>query len=459
MTATTVHIGCGAGFAGDRWDAAVPVVASLARRAGPRYLMYETLAERTLALAQQARIENPASGYSPYLERILQPVLKTAKDAGIRIVSNFGAANPLGGARKILEMARDEGVTGLRVAVVIGDDLSAVMTESDIRGHGTVEGIAMPDSPMVAANVYLGARPIADALALGADVVVVGRCADPALALGPLLHEFGWSLDDLDRVAAGTMAGHMLECGAQVTGGYFADPGYKDVPDFGHVGFPIAEIGVDGDVVITKADHTGGLVSHRTVKEQLLYEMHDPSSYLTPDVTLDVTGVTVAEIGPDRVRVTGARGRQRPPTLKATVSFEGGWLGEGEITYAGPNARRRAELAIDVLRTRVRDLGTNWPLRFDMIGTVATFDGDGGDLRASRPWPDDGEYRVRMATQGGDKRTAQWIADEVLSLYCSGPAGGAGVRHRIAPLVTTASILVDRDRVQASARLVEEDES
>ncbi len=459
MTATTVHIGCGAGFAGDRWDAAVPVVASLARRAGPRYLMYETLAERTLALAQQARIENPASGYSPYLERILQPVLKTAKDAGIRIVSNFGAANPLGGARKILEMARDEGVTGLRVAVVIGYDLSAVMTESDIRGHGTVEGIAMPDSPMVAANVYLGARPIADALALGADVVVVGRCADPALALGPLLHEFGWSLDDLDRVAACTMAGHLLECGAQVTGGYFADPGYKDVPDFGHVGFPIAEIGVDGDVVITKADHTGGLVSHRTVKEQLLYEMHDPSSYLTPDVTLDVTGVTVAEIGPDRVRVTGARGRQRPPTLKATVSFEGGWLGEGEITYAGPNARRRAELAIDVLRTRVRDLGTNWPLRFDMIGTVATFDGDGGDLRAARPWPDDGEYRVRMATQGGDKRTAQWIADEVLSLYCSGPAGGAGVRHRIAPLVTTASILVDRDRVQASARLVEEDES
>jgi len=459
VTATTVHIGCGAGFAGDRWDAAVPVVASLARRSGPRYLMYETLAERTLALAQQARIENPASGYSPYLERILRPVLKSAREAGIRIVSNFGAANPLGGARKILEMAREDGIAGLRVAVVDGDDLSAVMTEADIRGHGTVEGIGMPEGRLIAANVYLGARPIADALALGADVIVVGRCADPALALGPLLHEFGWSLDDLDRVAAGTMAGHLLECGAQVTGGYFADPGYKEVPDFGHVGFPIAEIGADGDVVITKADHTGGLVSHRTVKEQLLYEMHDPASYLTPDVTLDVTGVAVEEVGPDRVRITGARGRQRPPTLKATVSFEGGWLGEGEITYAGPNARRRAELAIEVLRTRVRDLGTNWPLRFDMIGTVATFDGDGGDLRASRPWPDDGEYRVRMATQGGDKRTAQYIADEVLSLYCSGPAGGAGVRHRIAPLVTTASILVDRDRVQASARLVEEDAS
>jgi len=231
------------------------------------------------------------------------------------------------------------------------------------------------------------------------------------------------------------------------------------VPDFGHVGFPIAEIAADGTVVIGKAENTGGLVSQRTVKEQLLYEMHDPSAYLTPDVTLDIGGVRVEEIGPDRVRLTGARGRPKPPTLKATVSFEGGWLGEGEITYAGPNARRRAELAIDVLKTRVRDLGTNWPLRFDLIGTVATFDGDGGDLRASRAWPDDGEYRVRMATKGGDRQMAQWIADEVLSLYCSGPAVGAGVCHRVAPLITTASILVDRARVTAGARLVSEDDA
>jgi|OM-RGC.v1.002216146 hypothetical protein len=455
VTAKTVHIGCGAGFAGDRWDAAVPVVATLASRSGPRYLMYETLAERTLALAQQAKIENPAVGYSPYLERILRPVLKTVKSHGIRVVSNFGAANPLGGALKILEMAGEEGISDLKVAVVEGDDLTTVMTEADIRSHAPVEGIAMPEGRLVAANVYLGAQAIADALALGADIVVVGRCADPALALGPLLHEFGWSFDELDRIAAGTMAGHLLECGAQVTGGYFADPGYKDVPDFGHVGFPIAEIDADGTVVIGKAEDTGGLVSSRTVKEQLLYEMHDPSAYLTPDVTLDISGVRVEEIGPDRVRITGARGKSKPPTLKATISFEGGWLGEGEITYAGPNARRRAELAIEVLKTRVRDLGTNWPLRFDLIGTVATFDGDDGDLRRGRDWPDDGEYRVRMATHGGDKKMAQWIADEVLALYCSGPAGGAGVRHRIAPQVTTASILVDRSRVKASARLVE----
>lgn len=455
MSDKTVHIGCGAGFAGDRWDAAVPIVATLAHREGPRYLMYETLAERTLALAQQARIEDPSAGYSPYLDRILRPVLKNAKAASVRIVSNFGAANPAGGAAHILAMARELDIDGLKVAVVEGDDLTAVLDEDGIRAHSPYEGLAMPEGRMVAANVYLGAQPIADALALGADVVVVGRCADPALALGPLVHEFGWSLDDLDRIAAGTMVGHLLECGAQITGGYFADPGYKEVPDFGHVGFPIAEVGADGTAIVGKADATGGLVSARTVKEQLLYEVHDPSAYLTPDVTLDITGVRVEEVGADRVRVSGARGKPKPPTLKATVSFEGGWLGEGEITYAGPNARRRAELAIEVLRTRVRDLGTNWPLRFDLIGTVATFDGDGGDLRASQEWPEDGEFRVRMATRGGDKRMAQWIADEVLSLYCSGPAGGAGVRHRIAPQVTTASILVDRDRVRPRARMIE----
>jgi hypothetical protein len=452
----TVHIGCGAGFSGDRWDAAVPVVATLARRDGPRYLMFETLAERTLALAQQAKIENPASGYSPYLERILRPVLAPAKAAGVRVVSNFGAANPSAAAARVRELARDAGIADLKVAVVEGDDLTSVMSESTIRHHTPVEGLAMPDGRLVAANVYLGARAIADALALGADVVVVGRCADPALALGPLLHEHGWSDEDLDLLAAGSMAGHLLECGAQVTGGYFADPGYKDVPDFGHVGFPIAEVSADGTVTMTKADDTGGLVSHRTVKEQLLYEVHDPSAYLTPDVTLDITALRIEEDGPDRVRITGAKGKPKPPTLKATVSFEGGWLGEGEITYAGPNARRRAELAIEVLRTRLRDLGTNWPLRFDLIGTVSTFDGDGGELRAEHDWAADGEYRVRMATKGPDRQMAQWIADEMLALYCAGPAGGAGVRHRIAPLITTASILVDRDKVTASARLVEE---
>ena len=212
-----------------------------------------------------------------------------------------------------------------------------------------------------------GARPIAKALGLGADIVVVGRCTDPALALGPLINEFGWQENDWQQLAQGTMAGHLLECGAQVTGAYFADPGYKDVPDLAEVGFPIAEINSDGSIVITKAEKTGGIVSEQTVKEQLLYEIHDPENYFTADVILDISQVSVEQLAANRVRVSGANGKPYPSTLKATVSIEGGWMGEAEMTYAGPNALARAELAVEVLKKRCRNLGTIYPIRFDIL--------------------------------------------------------------------------------------------
>ena len=452
--ADIVHIGCGAGFSGDRFDAAGPVVETLAKRDGPRYLIFETLAERTLALAHLSKQRDPNTGYSPYLDDYLRPVLARAKESGVRIVSNMGSANPAGAARAILAIAAEEGIAGLTVAVVEGDDLLDVMTAHDVRAHDVVEGLEMGEE-LLAANVYLGAEPIAEALALGADVVITGRCTDPALVLGPLLYEFDWDRENWDLLAKGTVAGHLLECGAQVTGAYFADPGYKDVPDLARVGFPIAEIGRDGAVVVTKAENTGGMVSARTVKEQLLYEMHDPANYLTADVVLDITQVGVEEVGPDRVRVTGARGKPKPPTLKATVSFDGGYLAEAEITYAGPNALKRAELAIEVLRERYRMLGTNCPLRFDIIGTVSTHDGNGAALRTNTEWGADGDYRVRVAARTFDKKTADRISNEVLSLYCSGPAAGGGVRQSVTGQVQTASILVDRDRLAPKARLVE----
>lgn len=455
MAAKTVYIGCGAGFSGDRFDAAVPVVETLAKRDGPRYLIFETLAERTLAMAQLARAEDPEGGYSPFLEIYLRPVLKRCVEEGIRIVSNFGAANPMGGARKVLELAKELGCGDLKVAVVQGDNLLDTMTTDQVRDYPAIEGLPMGDHELLAANVYLGAGPIAEALGQGADVVVVGRCTDPALALGPLLHEYNWPLDDWERLAAGTMAGHLLECGAQVTGAYFADPGYKDVPDLARVGYPIAEIGKDGSVIVTKADDTGGLVSARTVKEQLLYEMHDPSNYLTADVILDITNVEVEEVGPDRVRVKGARGKPRPDTLKTTLSFDGGWLGEGEISYSGPNALARSELAVEVLRERCRMLGTNCPLRFDIIGTVSTHDGDGSTLRRDNEWGADGDYRVRVAARSYDKATVKKVSDEVLSLYCAGPAAGGGVRQSITGQVQTASILVERELVATQVHFAE----
>jgi len=449
MTTDLVHIGCGAGFAGDRKDAGGPVVDTLATRDGPKYLIFETLAERTLALAQKQKLKDPAKGYSPFLEAYVRPVLERCLAHNIRIVSNFGAANPMGGAQKILEIAKELGCRTPRIAVVSGDDLLAVMNEDEIRAHKTIEGLPIGEK-IVAANTYIGARPIAEALAGAADIVVVGRTTDPALVLGPLIHEFGWAEDDWDRLAAGTLAGHLLECGAQVTGAYFADPGFKDVPDLAHVGFPVATIGRDGAISVSKADKTGGAVTTASVKEQILYEMHDPSAYLTADVVLDITGVSVTQEKENVVSVRGARGKPRPDTLKTTVSFDGGWLGEAEISYAGPNALARAELARDVIRERCLERGSNAEYRFDIIGLSSTFDG------GSAPYPDrpaaapDGDFRVRAAVSCHSREVAEDLADEVLSLYCSGPAGGGGFRRNITAQVHTASILVDRNRLAPS---------
>ena len=452
---TKVYIGCGAGFAGDRFDAAVPIVKALADVKGERFLIYEVLAERTLAIAQRLKRENPDQGYSPFLDIYLPLVLADCHRHGIRIVTNMGAANPLGAARRVHALARELGIRGLKVAAVTGDDLLATLSEQDIRGEPIIEGIALDDRPIVAANAYLGARPVADALATGAHVVLVGRTTDAALSLGPLMHVHGWQAGDLDLLAQGTACGHLLECGAQVSGAYFPDPGFKDVPDFDRVGFPIAEVEADGSLVITKPPGTGGLVSRATVIEQLLYEVHDPHNYLTPDVVLDIGDVEVMDVGANRVGVSGARGKVAPATLKATVCVDAGWLGEGEISYAGPNALARAELAASVVRARCRAIGIGEPVRVEVLGSGAIFDSNG---RARRPPIASAaeEYRVRAAVRSANRKVAQQVSDEVLSLYCSGPAGGAGVRQHVSPQVSTASILIDRKRVKAQVALVEE---
>lgn len=451
----TVYIGSGAGFAGDRLDAGLPVVRTLAKRDGPRYLIFEVMGERTLAIAQRIKMRNPDMGYSPYLEPYLRGVLKAAKESGVRIVANLGNANPLGGAKRTLELARELGVEDLRVAVVLGDDLLSFMSGDEVAALPAVEGVSIAGKEIVAANAYLGARPVAEALALDTDIVLVGRTTDAALVLGPLIHEFGWNADDLDLIAAGTLAGHLLECGGQVTGGYFCDPGFKDVPGMDDLGFPIGEIGADGSIVITKADDTGGLVTQATVTEQILYEMHDPAAYLTPDVTLDVTGVTLADDGKNRVRVTGAKGHPPPETLKVTVSADGGWLGEAELTYAGPNALARANLAADIVRKRCARNGVTEPVRIEIVGAGAAFDNDAADRQRGANMPMDGEYRLRAAVRTQDKATAQYVNDEVLSLFCSGPAGGGGYRCSITGQVNTASVLVPRGPVEDQAKAEE----
>jgi len=364
-------IGAGAGFAGDRTDAAGPVVEALAACDGPRFLMFETLAERTLALSQLERTQDPARGYNPALERFLAPILARCLAANIKIVSNFGAANPRGAAERIFELAGRLSLRSPRIAVVEGDDLMGRLTSAELAARESGGDLLTQGRNIISANLYLGAQPIAYALDQGADIVVTGRVADSALALGPLLHAFGWRADDWDRLAAGTLAGHLLECGAQVSGGYFSDPGFKDVPDLADVGYPIAKVNANGDIVIGKPFGTGGLVDRLTVIEQLLYEIHDPSAYLAPDVVLDLSEVEVVEIAKNRVRISGARGKPPPETLKATVCVDSGVLGEAEISYAGPNAAARAQQAADIVRHRLGRRAPKLRLRIDAIGVLS----------------------------------------------------------------------------------------
>ncbi|MDQ5849017.1 MAG: DUF1446 domain-containing protein, partial [Pseudomonadota bacterium] len=280
-------VGNGAGFSGDRVDAPGPVVDTLIARGGPSALFFEVLGERTVALAQLEKRRNPARGYEPMLERLLEPILVKCVRHGIAIVGNFGAANPPGAARLIAALALRLGIPELRIGYVEGDDIRG---QVDLSRHEIYEADASLDpqtGEMVSANAYLTAQPMVEALRKGAQVVVTGRTGDPSLALAPLIHHFDWSADDWSRLAAGALAGHLLECGAQVTGGYYYDPGFKDIPDPANIGFPIAEVGADGALAITKADNTGGVVNEQTVKEQILYEIHDPANYITPDVALD----------------------------------------------------------------------------------------------------------------------------------------------------------------------------
>ena len=436
-TTPPLLIGCAAGFSGDRIDAAGPVVQELIRQRQPAMLIFETLAERTLALAQLARRSDPEAGFEPLMPEFLRPVLADCLQHGIRIVSNFGAANPQAAARTIHRLAQALGTRTPRIAVVHGDDLSGPAHRPLL-----AEALAkrMPAQELVSANAYIGAQPIAAALQAGADIVVCGRVSDPSLVVGPAMAHYGWAWDDWDRLGRATMVGHLLECGTQVTGGYFADPGYKDVPGLDQLGYPIAEIDADGHCTLFKPQGTGGCITPATVKEQLLYEIHDPAQYLPPDVVADITQAQVHAVGPDRVRLEGVRGHPRPDTLKVNVCYATGWFAEAEISYAGPRAAERARLAGQTIQQRLGHLA---PLRTDLIGVTSVWGNDasswldGADLRHA---PHD--VRLRMAWQHADHATAQRLPREVNALYCCGPAGGGGVRTHMRQRLGLTSCLI-----------------
>lgn len=442
----TIRIGAGAGYSGDRLEPAV----ELAEKGALDYLIFECLAERTIALAQRARMADPEAGYDPLLAERMHAVLPLCHAQGIRILTNMGAANPLAAAAKVREIARSLGLDGLKVAAVLGDDVLATVRAGDYLDD-TGQPVSRFGGRLLSANAYLGAQPLVDALAAGADVVITGRAADPALVLAPLVHEFGWAMDDWHRLGQGTLIGHLLECAGQITGGYFADPGYKDVAGLARLGFPIGEVSEDGTVVITKVEGSGGQVTAATCKEQLLYEIHDPVAYLTPDVAADFSGVRITEIGPDRVRVEGATGHPRPETLKVSIGYVDSYIGEGQMSYAGPGALARARLALAIVEERLRITGVQADeLRYDIVGVNAMHR---DHLAAAHPEPY--EVRIRVAGRTDSLREATRIGNEVESLYTCGPAGGGGAFKSARDVVAVVSVLLPRDAVHPTVHFGE----
>jgi hypothetical protein len=452
----TIRIGSGAGYSGDRIEPAV----ELAEKGDIQYLVFECLGERTVALAQQARMKDPESGFDPLLEERMRAVLPLCAAKGIKIVTNMGAANPLAAARKTADIAGSLGLTSLKIAAIIGDDVLDACKERDLpimEFDGTIKQLG---NRLLSANAYLGAEPIAAALSGGADIVITGRASDPALFLAPMIHAFGWALDDWNLLGQGTVAGHLLECAGQITGGYFADPGFKDIPDLARLGFPIGEVGEDGSLVITKVAGSGGAVTAQTCKEQLLYEVHDPTRYLQPDVTADFSQVKVEEIGEDRVRVSGGRGSQRTGTLKVSVGYVDSFIGEGQISYAGPGAVARGRLALDIVRERLKLTGVAASeLRFELIGvdslhgaqvSTQVVSTQGVSTHANEPY----EIRVRVAGRTENLREAIRIGNEVETLYTNGPAAGGGAFKSARDVIAVASVLLPRELAKPQVRFV-----
>jgi len=442
-----IRLGSGAGYSGDRIEPAV----ELAEHGDIDYLVFECLAERTIALAQQAKQNDPGSGFDPLLEARMRAVLGVCARKSIRIVTNMGAANPVAAARRTAAVAAELGLGGLKIAAVTGDDVLHLVLAQNYRLEESGGTVADLGDRIISANAYLGVGPIRDALATGAQVVITGRAADPALFMAPLVHEFGWALNDWVRLGQGTVVGHLLECAGQITGGYFADPGFKDVAGLARLGFPIGEVAENGDVVITKVASAGGCVTPATCKEQLLYEIHDPSRYLQPDVVADFSAVSVEKMGTDRVRVTGGRGS--PPTglLKVSVGYADGYMGEGQISYAGPGALARARLALDIVRERLRITKVAASeIRFDLIG-VDSLHGD----RLARNHQEPYEVRIRVTGRADSLDEAIRIGNEVETLYTNGPAGGGGVTRAAREIVAVQSVLLPRDLVHPSVQLIE----
>jgi hypothetical protein len=443
-----IRIANGQGFWGDWLEAPVRLVEQ-----GPiDYLALDYLAEITMSILQKQRQADPKLGYARDFPPLVARISRQIRERGVKVIANAGGVNPVACAREVVRVA-----PGLKVAVVLGDDVFPRLDEFLAKGYEmrdmeTGEPIAAIRDRILSANAYIGAFPLAEALATGADVAIAGRSTDTALTLAPMVHRYGWQADDYDKLAAGTIAGHIIECGAQCSGGN-CQVDWETIPDMANIGYPIVEAEPDGTFVVTKHAAAGGRVNSHTVKEQLLYELGDPRHYITPDCVADFTTIRLDDVGPERVRVSGIRGGPRPPSLKLSISYTNGWKAIGTLVYSWPQALAKARAADRIVRQRLCDLG----LAFDEIRTE--YFGVNACLGpAAPPNPDPPEVQVRMGVRGADRKAVDRFTRELIPLVLNGPPGATGFgegRPPVREIVAYWSALVPREEIVTHVEVVE----
>lgn len=442
-----IRIANGQGFWGDWLEAPVRLVEQ-----GPiDYLALDYLAEITMSILQKQKQGDPNLGYARDFPPLVARIAPRIRERGIKVIANAGGVNPAACAREVLRLA-----PGLKVAVVLGDDVFARIDEFLAKGHemrdmDTGEALARIRREILSANAYIGAFPLAEALGTGADVVIAGRSTDTALTLGPMIHRFGWKPEEFDKLAAGTIAGHIIECGAQSTGGN-SQVDWETIPKMADIGYPIVEAEPDGTFSVTKHPAAGGRIHSHVIKEQLLYELGDPKSYITPDCIADFTSIELEDSGPDRVRITGIRGRPRPATLKLSISYAAGWKAIGTLVYSWPQALEKARAADRIVRERLRSIG----LSFDEIYTE--FFGVNACLGpAAPPNPDPPEVQLRIGVRGPDRKAVDRFTRELIPLVLNGPPGATGFgegRPAVREIVAYWSALIPREEIATRVEVI-----
>jgi hypothetical protein len=441
-----IRIANGQGFWGDWLEAPVRLIEQ-----GPiDYLTLDYLAEVTMSILQKQRQADPSLGYARDFPPLIGRIAKQMLDRHVRVIANAGGVNPIACAEAVRKAA-----PGIKVAIVLGDDVLDRIDEFigkgyEMRNLDTCTGLATIRDRILSANAYTGAFPLAEALATGAHVILAGRAADPALALAPMIHEFGWRETDWNKLAAGSVAGHIIECGTQATGGN-CQVNWQNIPDLANIGYPIVEAEPDGTFVVTKHPGTGGRVHSDIVKEQLLYELGDPKNFIAPDCTADFTTIQLDNIGPDRVRVSGIQGRERPANLKLSISYANGWKSIGTLVFSWPQAMEKAQAADQIVRSRLKALG----LQFDEIHTE--FFGANACHGRIASFSDPPEVQLRIGVRSENRKAVDRFTRELIPLVLSGPPGATGYgdgRPAVREIVSYWPALVPREEIKSSIEVL-----